>query len=175
MKHYYSESEALDALNITDFTQINSSNFMEFAGLFKDIDPEVGKLALAMIPEFTKVISNVLESYKHSYDRNIEALEKSNSDYHTFCKDLIAVLSKMSEKTDITSEEKIKIIDALLELESRRASNDSEYRAAIREEREAANKRVDSIVEIVCGVVITVGSLLIGLGGLSCGLGGSKK
>ena len=113
----------------------------------------------------------MLESYKHYYDRNIQALEKSNSDYHTFCKDIIDILSQMSDKPDITSEEKVKIIDALLELESRRASYDSEYRNAIREEREAANKRVDSIVEIVCGVVITVGSLLIGLGGL----GGSKK
>ena len=172
MKHYYSESEALDALNITDFTQINSSNFMEFAGLFKDIDPEVGKLALAMIPEFTKVISNVLESYKHYYDRNIQALEKSNSDYHTFCKDIIDILSKMSEKSDITSEEKIKIIDALLELESRRASYDSECRNAIREEREAASKRVDSVLNVVSGVLIVVGSLLIGLSG---GRGGSKK
>ena len=169
MKHFYSESEALNALNITDFSQINSGNIMKFAKLFKDIDPEVGKLALSMIPEFTKTIKEVLDSYKLSYSRNVDALEKSNADYHSFCSDIVGVLSVMSEKTDNSTEEKAKIIEALLELEARRSINDEAYRAAIREEREAHNVRVDRALGILCSVLVALGGAAIAIGGMNNG------
>ena len=171
MKKYYSESDTLKALNISDFSEINSTNFMKFATLFKDMDPEVGKLALSMIPEFSKIISEVLDSYRLCYSRNVDSLEKSNADYHDFCMEIVRVLSGMSERTDCSPEEKVKIIDALLELEARRAASDDEYRAAIREEREAHNNHVNLALGIFCSVLGALGGAAIAMRGF----GGGRK
>lgn len=172
MKPYYTESDTLKALNISDFSQINSNNIMEFARLFKDIDPEIGKLALSKIPEFTTIITNVVEAYRCSYNRNVEALETSKAEYNDFCSRIVGVLSTMGEKDDNSVEDKAKIIDALLVLEARRSANDEAYRKAIQEEREAHNKHVDLAIGIVCSLFAALGGLVIGLGG---GLGNSKK
>ena len=157
MKHFISESEALESLNITGFDQINSGNFMKFVGLFKELDPDTAKLALSQITDFTKLVMSTLDYYKHNYDRNVDCIMQTHSDYHVFCSRITDILAKMSENPDNNSEDKASIIRALLELETRRSERDRQVINDIKEEREECNNRIGSVVKVV------VTGLLFGL------------
>lgn len=165
MSKYHSENEVLKALNIKDFSQIDSKNFMEFAKLFKDIDPEVGKMILTMIPEFIAIVKDVLDSYEHSYDRSVDAIEKIQTDYHEFISKIVDILSMMSESSEASTEDKAKIIDALLIIEERRAHYDEEVRAAIKEEREEHHKHVGQVITAILSTLSLVVVVAIGLSG----------
>lgn len=162
MSKYMSESETLHTLNISDFSQIDSSNIMEFATVFKDIDPEVAGKALAMIPQLAKIALEVSESYKISYNRSIDSINQISANYNSFCSGIIDILSKLSEQPNNTSEDKKLIIDALLELESRKANFDRETRVAIREEREAFNNHTDMVFTAIVGIASLLGGIILG-------------
>ncbi len=163
MKHFLSESEALESLNITGFDQIDSGNFMKFVGLFKDLDPDTAKLALSQISDFTKLVMSTLDHYKHNYDRNVDCIMQTHSDYNAFCSRITDILAKMSENPDNNSEDKAAIIRALLELEERRAERDRQVINDIKEEREESNNRIGGVVKVVVtgllfGIAIALGT-----------------
>lgn len=159
MNQYLSEKEALKALKITSFDQINSKNITEFAALFKRIDPEVARMALNKIPEFSKTATTVCEAYKHSFDRSINAIETLNSRYHEAYMKKLEIIEILCKDDDLCSMEREMIIEALLDLESRKTCRDEEDKMAIRYEREVYNKNTD---DFWGGVLF--GGLLTGVG-----------
>ena len=162
MSKFISESEVLNTLNISDFNQIDNNNIMEFAKLFKDIDPEAARKALSMIPQFAKIALEASESYKISYNRSVDSINQISTDYNSFYSEIVGIISKLSEQPNNTSEDKALIIEALLKLESRRAIADKESREAIRKEREAFNNHTDMVLTIIVGIVSLFGGIFWG-------------
>ena len=165
MRQYLSESELLKKLNITDFAQIDCGKFREFVRLFRDIDPEIADKVISTIPEFSKLTMATLDAYKFSYERGVEAIEKSNANYHCFCSEIVSVLKILSEKPDLSTEEKRMIINSLMELESRIAVRDEEDRAAIIAERKEYNNHIDLLLGLTVGAALFFGGLILGSSG----------
>ena len=165
MGQYLSEREALQSLNISSFKQIDESNFREFMRIFKDIDPEVARHALSIIPGFQKLVMRTLDEYKHNYDRTVDGIMKVHSDYTAMYSKTVEMLSSMSKNTDNPPEVKIAIINALLELESRYSDKGRECVRDLKEERKEQDNNVHKVRYLIEGGVVLVLAILLGTRG----------
>ncbi|MBQ2320951.1 MAG: hypothetical protein II375_00075, partial [Bacteroidales bacterium] len=80
-------SPAEEAVSVNSAAALPSVEAIRrIVALVKDIvfPGYIGKAVLSMIPEFITTIKAVLDSYEHSYNRSVDAIEKSQADYHEF-------------------------------------------------------------------------------------------
>lgn len=153
LKRPLNEQKVLDKLGIEDFRHLSKDKVVEFVSLIPEMDPEVAKAAINQFPEFAKTMKSIMIDYKEE----IESALKSNDDSTKACQDaatnILKSLDKMLEK-DLTQEEKMQIIDKMIEIQKMLNDKDSENKKFIRD--------IVTIASVVVVAITGIASALLG-------------
>lgn len=153
LKRPMNEQKVLDKLGIEDFRHLSKDKVVEFISLIPEMDPEVAKAAIDQFPEFTKTVKSIMIDYKEE----IEVALKSNDDSTKACHDAATSILKSLDKMlegDITHEEKMEIIDKMIEIQKMLNDKDSENKKFLRD--------IVTIAGVVVVAVTGIASALLG-------------
>lgn len=101
MKRTISEQKALKLLNISDFRYLTKDKIVEFSSLLYRMDPEVAKKALEQIPEYVKLASEMVRTYKEVIDKMFEANAADTKAFYDACNGILSTLAAQLQNADI--------------------------------------------------------------------------
>ena len=182
------EKQTLDMMHRTDFKNLSKSDVINITSQIAQLRPEVATAVLAQFPEFVKlaqstlseygkVVGNVLssdeESLKQFYDVAKKGLEQGATDtnqFYDFADKVRADLSKCLDNPDLSSEERVHIIDKEMQIfeavdkkDSEVRNNEKEY-VKIAAEKDTEKRLFDwNVIKAASGVVILVAGIGISL------------
>lgn len=114
MKRTISEQKALKLLNIPDFRHLTKDKIVEFSSLLYRMDPEVAKKALEQIPEYVKLASEMVRTYKEVIDKMFEANAVDTKAFYDACNGILSTLAAQLLNADITPEERNSLNDRMI-------------------------------------------------------------
>ena len=114
MKRTISEKKALKLLDIPDFRHMTKEKVVEFSTMLYSMDPDVAKKALEQIPEYVKMASEIVRTYKEVIDRMFEANAKDTKAFYDACNGILATLSVQLQDEHITMEERNFLNDRMI-------------------------------------------------------------
>jgi ribosomal protein S17E len=138
------ELKVLKKLNIVDFRHLTKDKVIKMASILDKMDPEVAKKALEQFPEFSATAKEMLNNYKDTLDKGLEANKESIQTYYDTCNSLIDILKKQLEADTLSFEERKYIIDKMMEISKMIGEKDSE------------NKRFIATMAVIGGTVVGV-------------------
>lgn len=131
MKKGLSEKKSLKKLDITNFSAITEDNVGQFAELLPRMNPEVAKKALAQIPEFTKLGTHIVSTYKELLIKGYDESKDSTTAYYDSCNKILDTLQKELDKKFLTPKRRDKIIAQMIEVTHMIDRKDSEVKSFI--------------------------------------------
>jgi len=126
MKRTLSEQKVLKKLGITDFRHMTKDKVIKFASMLPYMDPEVAKKALEQFPTFKDLASDLVVQYKAVIDNALEKNESSQNAFFEACNNIIKSLQQELEDDNITSEERSRIEDKMIQVAGMIGEKDSE-------------------------------------------------
>ena len=166
MSGNFSQDDAFSTLGITDFSEVSSSNFVKFASIFSQLDPECQIKALESIPAFVDIAKEALSSYKEILSTECSSNDKSIENYYLACHKIIDALSTLLSNDDLSFDEKREVIKYIMTIEQKMSQKDSENKEFIKNESEKARFGIRAIV---------VGLAFLGLSALGASIGLSRS
>lgn len=131
MSKLLTEQKILRKLNIDDFRQLTKDKVITMASMLDKMDPEVAKKALEQFPEFSNVTMEMLNRYKETLEKGLEANKEGVQSYYDSCKSIIESLQNQLEHENLSFEERKYIIDKMLEISKMMGEKDSENKKFI--------------------------------------------
>ena len=125
------ELKVLKKLNIVDFRHLTKDKVIKMASMLDKMDPEVAKKALEQFPKFSTTAKEMLNDYKDTLDKGLEANRESVQAYYYTCNSLIQSLQKQLETESLSFDEKKYIIDKMVEISKMMNAKDSENKRFI--------------------------------------------
>ena len=125
------EIQVLDKMGIPDFRHMTKDKVMSFATMLPQMDPEVAKKALEQFPEFSKTVLEIAKNYKETLEKGLEENSSSTRTCYETCNAIIASLTKLLERQEISSEERSTVIDKMIELSRMMNEKDTENKQFI--------------------------------------------
>ena len=110
------EKKVLKKLGIEDFTQLTKDKIVSMATMLDKMDPEVAKKAVDQFPDFSKTMKEVFCEYKAHIDEGLKSNEKSVENYYKDCNLIIISCQNVLEKDNLTSVEKISILNYMRDI-----------------------------------------------------------
>lgn len=152
VKHTLSEKKVLKKLNIPDFRHVTKDKIVEFSSMLYRMDPEVAKKALEQIPEYVKMASEMVRTYKEIIDKMFQANATDTKAFYDACNGILATLAVQLQDTNITPEERNSINDRMISV------------AQMIGEKGAENKRywikvLGDVGKLMFGIVVVVASI----------------
>lgn len=120
------EQEVLEILDIPDFRHMSKDKVMKFASELPNMDPQVAKTALLQFPEFAATTRDVMSCFQETM---LEVLKEDQSNVKSFnesCDVILALLASLAEQSDISFEQKEKIIDKMIAIVQLKGNKDTE-------------------------------------------------
>lgn len=123
-----SEEEVLKRLGIPDFRHLSKTKAIEFISAIPQMDKDVAIKALEQFPELANTALGIAKEAKEGLLAAFDANDKSSQATLSCINTVIDVLSQELEKEELTSEEKLHIVDCLTKLaeESRKLHKDNQ-------------------------------------------------
>ena len=123
-----SEEEVLKHLGIPDFRHLSKAKTIEFISAIPQMDKDVAIKALEQFPELANTALGIAKETKESLLAAFDANDKSSQATLACINTVIDVLSQELEKEELSSEEKLHIVDCLTKLaeESRKLHKDNQ-------------------------------------------------
>lgn len=123
-----SEEEVLKRLDIPDFRHLSKVKAIEFISAIPQMDKDVAIKALEQFPELANTALGIAKETKESLLAAFDANDKSSQVTLACINTVIEVLSQELEKEELSSEEKLHIVDCLTKLaeESRKLHKDNQ-------------------------------------------------
>lgn len=123
-----SEEEVLKRLDIPDFRHLSKAKAVEFISAIPQMDKDVAIKALEQFPELANTALGIAKETKESLLAAFDANDKSSQVTLACINTVIEVLSQELEKEELSSEEKLHIVDCLTKLaeESRKLHKDNQ-------------------------------------------------
>lgn len=123
-----SEEEVLKRLDIPDFRHLSKAKAIEFISAIPQMDKDVAIKALEQFPELANTALGIAKETKESLLAAFDANDKSSQVTLACINTVIEVLSQELEKEELSSEEKLHIVDCLTKLaeESRKLHKDNQ-------------------------------------------------
>lgn len=155
MSNLLTEQNVLRKLGIEDFRQLNKEKSIHFISMLDKMEPEVAKRALEQFPEFSNISKEILSEYKNTLDKGIESNNASIKRVYDNYNVIILSLQKELERTDLSFDEKVYILEQMKDIVSKIDKKDSE------------NKKWLKGMAVVGGVIALTGIavLCVALGG----------
>lgn len=158
MSKSLTELKVLKKLNIEDFRHLTKGKVITMASMLDKMDPEVAKKALEQFPDFSNTAKDMLNGYKDTLDKGLEANRESVQSYYDSCNSIIEGLQKLLDDENLSFEERKYIIDKMLEISKMMGEKDSE------------NKKFITTIAVVGGLAV-VGAIAA----LASSIGGNTK
>lgn len=120
------EQEVLEILDIPDFRHMSKDKVMKFASELPNMDPQVAKTALLQFPEFAATTRDVMSCFQETM---LEVLKEDRGNVKSFnesCDVILALLASLAEQSDISFEQKEKIIDKMIAIVQLKGNKDTE-------------------------------------------------
>lgn len=120
------EQEVLEILDIPDFRHMSKDKVMKFASELPNMDPQVAKTALLQFPEFAATTRDVMSCFQETM---LEVLKEDQDNVKSFnesCDVILALLASLAEQSDISFEQKEKIIDKMIAIVQLKGNKDTE-------------------------------------------------
>ena len=120
------EQEVLEILDIPDFRHMSKDKVMKFASELPNMDPQVAKTALLQFPEFAATTREVRSCFQETM---LEVLKEDQGKVKSFnesCDVILALLASLAEQSDISFEQKEKIIDKMIAIVQLKGNKDTE-------------------------------------------------
>jgi len=89
MTRTLSEKKVLNKLGIQDFRHMTKEKVVEFATLLHRMDPEVAKAAIAQFPEYVKLASEMVNTYRDIVSKMLEANAANMKAFTDACNSII--------------------------------------------------------------------------------------
>lgn len=154
MKRTLSEKKALKMLGITDFRHITKDKVVEFAPMLPDLGPEVAKKALDQFPSFKEMATELVNAYSNAYNRALESNKDSQRAVYDTINSIIQVLSQELQSDEISSEDRERIENKLIQL----------AQMAIEVDKRNKEFNLTALRTLGLSVVAVIGSTLIFIG-----------
>lgn len=106
MHRTLSEQNVLKLLDIPDFRHMSKDKVVAFASMLPRMNPEVAKAALAQIPEYVKLASEIVRTYKEVIDKMFEANATDTKAFYDACNSILLSLDRQLQAENITREER---------------------------------------------------------------------
>lgn len=126
MKYTITEKKALKKLGIPDFRHITKDKIVKFTSMIPRMDPEVAKAAIEQFPEFKDMSLGIVNTYKDVLDKLIESNDKSNEAFYSTCNQIIQSLDKELDMPELTSEDRNRIENKMIEVAQMIGDKDTE-------------------------------------------------
>lgn len=120
------EQEVLEILDIPDFRHMSKDKVMKFASELPNMDPQAAKTALLQFPEFAATTRDVMSCFQETM---LEVLKEDQGNVKSFnesCDVILALLASLAEQSDISFEQKEKIIDKMIAIVQLKGNKDTE-------------------------------------------------
>lgn len=131
MSRTLTEQKVLKKLGIPDFRHMTKDKIVQFASALPRMDPEVAKAALEQFPEFAKSATEIVSYYKDVVYKGFGENTASVNSFYAMCDSIKDILNEQLQDENLTFEEKLVIIDKIMELAEMTAEKDSENKKFI--------------------------------------------
>lgn len=162
---YKSEAEILKVMQIDSFRNLSKEKVLQFAALMPEMDKEVAIKVIEQFPEFRQFALDALNVLETEHTSTLDANKTSQAAvFHAF-DEVRAILKNELDRDDLSAEDRMIIIDKIMETANQVFAKDSE------------NKR---FLDTIFGktVLATGGAIVAGivvLGGRALGENGIKQ
>ncbi len=128
-----SEKQVLKKLGIEDFRHLTKDKVVALASMYENMDPEVAKKALEQFPEFAQTMREAVGDLKEVVLEGLKANDESNKQCLLACQGMLDLLGKSLEDDELTFEERMQIMDKMMEITKLMHDKDSENKAFVKE------------------------------------------
>ena len=168
MADRFSENDAFYTLGINNFSEVTGGNFVKFASIFNQLDPECQKKALDTIPAFIDTAKEALASYQKTLNTVCVLNNTSMDQYYAACHKILDGLNILLANDTLTFDEKKIVIDYIMIIERNMSAKDTENKQFLNSESEKTRSGV-------LGVLVGIGILGLALFGVSVGVHHSPR
>lgn len=121
-----SEDDVKKALGIDSWRNLSKDKIMRFAAMMPDMDKEVALSIVAQLPTFTRFALDTLNFLERAKISTEDANELSQENAHAAYRDVRAVLKGELDRDDLSPEDRMRILDSVMETADKEAAKDSE-------------------------------------------------
>ncbi len=121
-----SEQEVLRRLNIPDFRHLSKEKVMSFASLLPYMDPATAQKALDQFPDFAKTVGAVAHEYGDIVKKALGSNDESMKSYYSIASSIIATIQKQLDNDTLSFDERMHIMELLVELQRDVGAKDTE-------------------------------------------------
>lgn len=132
MSRTLTEQKVLKKLGIPDFRHMTKDKVIRFASMLHKMDREVAIKALEQFPEFANAATEIISYFKEIVAKGFEENSASQNAFYTMCESISETLRHELEDGNLSFEERMIIIDKMMELARMEAEKDSENKSFIR-------------------------------------------
>ena len=104
MERTLTEQKVLKQLDITDFSHMTKDKVVEFASLLPRMAPEVAEKALAQFPEYARMATEMVKTYKGIIDEMLAANKADVQNFYDFCNSILTSLQKQLDVEGLSEE-----------------------------------------------------------------------
>lgn len=108
-----SEEDVKSLLGIKDFRHLSKERVISFVSAIPQMDPEVAKKVVDQFPKMADMAVDLAKEYRETLNSAIAANDKSAKDTAEALDKVIDICSNELNRTDLTTEERLKIIDVV--------------------------------------------------------------
>ena len=123
---YKSEAEILKALEIDTWRNVSKEKILQFVALMPEMDKEVAIKVIEQFPEFRVFAVDALNVLEKEHSSTLGANKESQAEVHHAFKEVRAILAGELKREDLTAQDRMIIIDRIMETANREFAKDSE-------------------------------------------------
>ena len=157
MARTWTEKKVLKKLGISDFRHMTKEKVIEFASMLHHMDPEVAKAAIAQFPEYVKMASEMVSTYKAIVEKMLSADAENMKAFCAACNSIIASIQEQLRDESLTAAERDSLNNKMIEI------------------AKMIGDKVSEDQKFWLKILGEVGATLLGIGGLALFIFGKGK
>ncbi len=120
------EKTLLEKLGIDSFKDMTKEKAVQFALEFSKIDPKLAKKALEQFPQFKELALSIINTQNDILNNTYKENKSSQEHFYEACSSIITSLQEELKSDTITSEERERIENKMIEVAQMIGTKDSE-------------------------------------------------
>ena len=123
---YKTEAELMRVLEIDTWRNLSKDKILQFAALMPDMDKDVAIKVIEQFPEFRQFALDALNVLEKEHTSTLAANKESQTAVTHAFQEVRAILASELKRDDLTAEDRMIIIDKIMETGNREFDKDSE-------------------------------------------------
>ena len=123
---YKSEAEIMKVLEIDTWRNLSKDKILQFAALMPEMDKEIAIKVIGQFPEFRRFANDALNVLEEEHTSTLAFNKESQAEVHHAFQEVRAILASELKREDLTPQDRMIIIDKIMETANREFTKDSE-------------------------------------------------